>query len=389
VKKKQEETADEKALGKIVAAKLREQLRGDEAGCTGTETLAAYYDRSLTDRERAACDEHLLTCLRCQEYLAELARLADSDEPPPLVDKELAEEADQAAPGWTFRFAWVVPFLIIALGSGIWYREEIEGWFERRRETAMTKPQPPVVPETPAESRERDAGVKPEAAKPATLKDLAKSLPSPPPRPKPAESELARRQLAVATPTSGAEAAAPSGAMTPLSMRVGQRAAAKAAERSLAIVAEESKARAMDRAAPPEEVTTEQEAAPGPTLARKEAPALGGVTIRGAQPKFVPKWRVGTRGTIQRADPSGDWLRVPSGVSVDLFDITFAGNAGWVVGHEGTVLRSTDGGTTWNKVTAPSSEDLIRVSAQSDQEAQVITRSGQSFATSDGGRTWE
>ena len=90
-----------------------------------------------------------------------------------------------------------------------------------------------------------------------------------------------------------------------------------------------------------------------------------------------------------KADESGGWTRIVSGTDDDLFDITFAETTGWAVGHGGTVLRSTDGGNTWQRVAAPSSEDLIHVSSQGAQQAQVIARSGKSFTTTDGGQTWK
>jgi photosystem II stability/assembly factor-like uncharacterized protein len=163
-------------------------------------------------------------------------------------------------------------------------------------------------------------------------------------------------------------------------------------ERPVDRAAEENKAQAADYAAAPppaETALTAQTAELGSAFARKESAELRGLTIRGAQQKVAPKWRVSKRGTIQKADEAGGWVRIPSGVDGDLFDITFAGEAGWAVGHEGTVLRSIDAGNTWNQVSAPSSEDLVRVSAQNADQAQVMARSGKAFSTTDGGRTWK
>jgi photosystem II stability/assembly factor-like uncharacterized protein len=103
----------------------------------------------------------------------------------------------------------------------------------------------------------------------------------------------------------------------------------------------------------------------------------------------VATWRVGRRGTIQKADGEGGWTRVASGVEDDLFDITFAGSTGWVVGHAGLVLRSTDGGKTWQRVSSPTSEDLVRVSSLGADQASVFTRSGKTYTTSDGGQSWK
>lgn len=60
---------------------------------------------------------------------------------------------------------------------------------------------------------------------------------------------------------------------------------------------------------------------------------------------------VGARGLIITSDDQGgSWIQVASPVSSDLLAVYFSSAAqGWVVGHEGVVLHSGDGGKTWNK----------------------------------------
>ena len=166
--------------------------------------------------------------------------------------------------------------------------------------------------------------------------------------------------------------------------------AKKRADRVLNYSASELQRASREGAVPPVPSSAEAESAPAEAgRAAPVAPQLGGVTIRGNAPTFSPRWRVSRQGIIQKADETEGWVNVPSGVREDLFDITFAGDAaGWVVGHEGTVLRSTNGGAAWQKVSSPTSEDLVRVSAESDRQAQVISRSGKIFSTNDGGKTW-
>ena len=129
MKKQREQSADELALGKIIAIELRQQLGGSESDCPETETLAAFYDRTLTDRERALREKHFLKCLRCQEYLAELARLADADESSALLYHDAVKTEPDDSPGWFYQLAWVIPFLIIAVASAIWFHEDIERYF--------------------------------------------------------------------------------------------------------------------------------------------------------------------------------------------------------------------------------------------------------------------
>ncbi|WP_230411759.1 WD40/YVTN/BNR-like repeat-containing protein [Denitromonas iodatirespirans] len=60
---------------------------------------------------------------------------------------------------------------------------------------------------------------------------------------------------------------------------------------------------------------------------------------------------VGERGRILLSDDDGaHWRQVASPVSVTLTAVQFATpEMGWAVGHEGVVLHSRDGGTTWEK----------------------------------------
>jgi hypothetical protein len=392
VKKKPEETAEDKAIGKVVAAKLREQIRPAATGCPEIETLAAFYDRALSDAERAVCEEHLMTCPRCQEYLAELARLSEIDEPTVLLEEETPAAHAPTSPAWYFRLAYVAPLLVVLIGVGIWYREDVRRFTERRPVTAMKGPEPALAPQPVTPTLDR-AAAEPASAKKVEREGLAQKA-APARVPSSALSKDEARGAAPAITISGlrdksAEAGEPGKMATPAERA--QMAAAERADRVLQLSRERKEtplAGAAAPAAPPAAAPRAAEASAD--LATRPSSELGGVTIRGAAPTFAPKWRVGRRGIIQQADAAGGWRTVPSGVEDDLFDITFAGpQEGWAVGHEGTVLRTTDGGNTWSKVSSPTSEDLVRVSAQSGQQAQVISRRGKAFATTDGGRTWK
>ncbi len=100
-------------------------------------------------------------------------------------------------------------------------------------------------------------------------------------------------------------------------------------------------------------------------------------------------WRVGPHGLIQEAGAKGEWKTHPSGVEADLYFIAFPSpDVGWVVGQAGTILRTSDGGNTWNRISSPTSDAIVRVGATSAQAAEISTRSGLVFVTSDGGDSW-
>ncbi len=126
-----------------------------------------------------------------------------------------------------------------------------------------------------------------------------------------------------------------------------------------------------------------------PHTGGKESAAAPEMTVLGSVPTFHSGWRVGRAGLILKRESNGTWMKVASGVESNLFDISFSSpSVGWAVGQGGTVLRTTDRGTSWIKVSTPTQEDLARVGAVSEQAALVITFKGQTLTTADGGISW-
>jgi photosystem II stability/assembly factor-like uncharacterized protein len=105
-------------------------------------------------------------------------------------------------------------------------------------------------------------------------------------------------------------------------------------------------------------------------------------------------WAVGHHGTILRsADGGRTWEGVPRvPVKVELSSIAFSsdGKNGWVVGRFGNILRTTDGGQTWARLeNVPSQIFLQSVSfAQNGLAGWVAGRYGTILRTTDGGQTW-
>jgi photosystem II stability/assembly factor-like uncharacterized protein len=58
------------------------------------------------------------------------------------------------------------------------------------------------------------------------------------------------------------------------------------------------------------------------------------------------------------------------------------------VGRSGTILRTSDRGKHWKKVTPPTQDDLRSVFAANDHQATVSPANG-TYKTSDGGATWK
>lgn len=75
----------------------------------------------------------------------------------------------------------------------------------------------------------------------------------------------------------------------------------------------------------------------------------------------------------------------------DLYSIRFTpdGKTGWIVGEEGTVLHSVDGGQNWSKQDGGTTKNLLKVAAIDDQDAVAVGADGAIVRTTDGGANWQ
>lgn len=62
---------------------------------------------------------------------------------------------------------------------------------------------------------------------------------------------------------------------------------------------------------------------------------------------------------------------------------------GWAVGHYGTIVHSTDGGTTWEYQRSGVPTDLISVWAKTPESAWAVGNQGVVLHTVDGGKNWK
>lgn len=106
-------------------------------------------------------------------------------------------------------------------------------------------------------------------------------------------------------------------------------------------------------------------------------------------PNPAIRWRLGAAGAIDRTEDGGaTWTSLASGVASELIaGASPASSVCWVVGRNGTVLRTTDG-RTWERIRIPDSADLVSVEAADALNAVVATADGRRLQTSDGGQTW-
>lgn len=100
-------------------------------------------------------------------------------------------------------------------------------------------------------------------------------------------------------------------------------------------------------------------------------------------------WAVGEEGTIIKSTDAGStWTSLNSGTSEDLEDVYFHNeNEGVVVG-KGGIFQTQDGGQTWTQVEVENSGFSKAVSFVNENRGVVTDISGDIFLTSDGGSSW-
>lgn len=95
-----------------------------------------------------------------------------------------------------------------------------------------------------------------------------------------------------------------------------------------------------------------------------------------------------------------DWVKLRSASLAWFHDVTFTDeNNGWIVGSGGTVLTTTDGGSTWAPMRKFSNDNLTAVHFTDEKtgwilcQRDIYSRGNRSVSylrrTTDGGRTWE
>ncbi len=101
-------------------------------------------------------------------------------------------------------------------------------------------------------------------------------------------------------------------------------------------------------------------------------------------------WAVGDNGTIiKTTDGGGSWEVLDTVVADDLQQVHFTSQStGWIVGRNGTILTTSNGGDTWSIVDTDFNYDLFDMSFPASGEIWLVG-SLALFNSSDGGSSWE
>jgi photosystem II stability/assembly factor-like uncharacterized protein len=97
---------------------------------------------------------------------------------------------------------------------------------------------------------------------------------------------------------------------------------------------------------------------------------------------------IGSSGLFRTTNGGTTWSSVPAPAGARN-GIGFASsNVGVAVGNSGAIMRSADGGLTWQPVTSPTTSSLIKVSFSSATYGMIAGANGTLLETGDGGQTW-
>ncbi|HVF31326.1 MAG TPA: YCF48-related protein [Pyrinomonadaceae bacterium] len=94
---------------------------------------------------------------------------------------------------------------------------------------------------------------------------------------------------------------------------------------------------------------------------------------------------------VMRTDDGGEtWQRVIVPSKGELFHLDYNGSShGWIVGDDGVILATVDGGNTWIQQNSKTKLALFNVDFRDDEEGYAVGEKGIILRTENGGLTWQ
>jgi hypothetical protein len=386
--------------------------------CPDAEILAAYHERLLPPDEMSTRKQHIASCVRCQEILAQLEI---TDEIPLEVDRQESVSRNTVAvpemqlvpaarasvipaveaavakspspmqrPRRSYAWRWLVPSVALAAGLLIWVTIHDRTSQETEFQLAKNQPQPspevsPAAPSPPADSAKDKLATNelqvPPAAKPGH----------------PARTDAfdgaqsGAREQNVPAPSAVPKLIAPSGQVHPNSSVTSQQRA-EMQSRILAQSPYQAKQVAGDAAAQPapsatpaapDAVADTVSQVPAATPEAKKEGVAGGVAGAAAPAVALEKSQTTRAGALAvresanlRAARSPVLVSSPNGTVV------------WRLSPAGIVEGSADAGANWSLQKTPVVADMLAGSAPSNKICWIAGRSGDILRTTDGGKHW-
>ena len=101
-------------------------------------------------------------------------------------------------------------------------------------------------------------------------------------------------------------------------------------------------------------------------------------------------WAAGASGTIlQTTDGGSTWSAQSTGTTAMITSLFFSSaNTGWATTSQGDILHTTNGGNTWNIQSTPTTESLEAIYFSDLNNGWVVGLCGTLLSTNNGGSTW-
>jgi photosynthesis system II assembly factor YCF48-like protein len=432
---------------KALARHLRsEAAAAEESACLDAEVLAAYHERLLSSEEMSAAKDHLVSCARCQEILAQLEATQDvnvlqnreddlvaAGAAFPVKSSEVVEEADAAATvplpdkkatnvtefrrQRNSRLRWAAPAGAIAAGLLLWIglrddrsplskkSQPAAQIAENRGDAARTPPFPAARPEPM--TRQKSENLPREESR-AGLKEYSGAPPS-----AGLHDEMQNFRKSAPPPAhANADKKAPS--PTPLAVAPkGLRPKRQSDDRLSPAEAGKLSAKTEKSDVPSETAALDSAQVTGRDIQNLEsepqivAGAAGGARTPAAPPapspqpalsrsKVAAQTQAGAAEVVGASRLNKDANQpalynnaILSVAALPSVAATSDGRSIWRFGEHGAIAHSSDSGKTWESQYAALKVTLTSGSAPNGKICWIAGAGGALLRTTDGGKHWQ
>jgi hypothetical protein len=359
------------------------------------DVLAAFGEHSLAEHERDSVTEHLARCAECREVVflasgaaeeafaprSELVAAAHPGGQSRLVAAQAMPQVAMAKPRkrWALRWVWAASgATVVALVGGVFVLPHFTAG--PPHEVAMKSA--PAVP-SPSEKPE------PETSSQAQLQWHAPQSSKSKPRPTPQPPTISKGKNEVSQ-TVEVTAAANNEMPLPRPAKEHSAAASPPKPADSAVIS-------IGGSTPGALASSPRASgfAPNAGQAQQQLDALN-TTVTRAVANYSraqqSNWRISPQGQLEHLTSDG-WTRMLADQPSAFRVVSVTGSNVWAGGNDGMLFHSADNGLHWDKVAlansgATETGTLLSIRFSDLQHGEVVSDSGASYATSDGGKTW-
>jgi photosystem II stability/assembly factor-like uncharacterized protein len=118
-----------------------------------------------------------------------------------------------------------------------------------------------------------------------------------------------------------------------------------------------------------------------------------GLSLASRNTLSATDWQIAQDGHLQYATPSGAWVNVLDEQPVTFHSVAVIGSDVWAGGSGGALFHSSDRGEHWTRIPLGAGDQtergtLTSIRFDTPLQGTVISDSGATWSTSDGGKTW-